>query len=69
VEARQGRRDWRVLMILAVSLGFLAIAYFVLYLYYARPTHQTMLSRPALAPTTQVVTPAMAPAKILLSLS
>jgi len=47
----------RVLIILAVSLALLAIAYVALYSYYPRPTHQTMLSRPTLAATTPVVAP------------
>ena len=61
VEVRQGRRGKRVLIILAVSLTLLAIAYFVLYFYYPRPTPQTMLSRLILAATTPVVAPTMAP--------
>lgn len=67
VEVRQGRGGKRVLIILAVSLALLAIAYVVLYFYYPRPTHQTMLSRPILAATTPVVTPTMAPPMISLS--
>ena len=67
VEVRQGRSGRRVLIILAVSLALLAFAYFVLYFYYPRPTHQTMLSRPILAATTPVVTPTMAPPMISLS--
>ena len=63
VEVRQGRGGMRVLIILAVSLALLAIAYFVLYFYHPRPTHQTMLSRPTLAATTPAVTPTMAPAR------
>jgi hypothetical protein len=59
-EVRQGHRGRRVLIILAVSLALLAIAYFVLYFYYARPTQQTMLSRPTLAAVTPVVAPTMA---------
>jgi hypothetical protein len=43
VEVRQGRRGRRVLIILAVSLALLAIAYFALYFFYPRPTHHTML--------------------------
>ncbi len=41
VEARQGRRGVHVLIILAVSLALLAIAYFVIYGYFAGASHQT----------------------------
>ena len=67
VEVRQGRRGRRVLIILAVSLALLTIAYVVLYSYYPRPTHQTMLSRPTLAAATPVKAPTMAPPMISLS--
>jgi hypothetical protein len=67
VEVRQGRGGSRVLVILAVSLALLAIAYFVLHSYYTSPAHQTMLSRPSLAATTPVVAPTMAPPMISLS--
>ena len=67
VEVRQGRGGRRVLIIMAVSLALLAIAYVALYFYYPRPAHQTMLSRPTLAATTPVVAPTMAPPKISLS--
>ncbi len=67
VEVRQGRRGKRVLIILAVSLALLAIAYVVLYSFYPRPTPQTMLSRPTLAATAPVLAPTMAPPMISLS--
>ena len=39
VEARQGRRGQRVLIILAVSLVLITIAYILLYFYQPTPTH------------------------------
>jgi hypothetical protein len=39
VEARQGRRGRRVLIILAVSLVLITIAYVLLYFYQPAPTH------------------------------
>ena len=69
VEARQGRRGRHVLIILAVSLFLLALAYFVLYFYYPRPAGQTALEprRLTLAATTPVVIPTMVPPMISLS--
>jgi flagellar basal body-associated protein FliL len=39
MEARQGRRGQRVLIILAVSLVLITIAYVLLYFYQPAPTH------------------------------
>lgn len=69
VEARQGRRGRRVLIILAVSLALIAIAYFVIYFYSPRPPRQAVAEppRPILAAITPVLTPTMAPAMMSLS--
>jgi hypothetical protein len=69
VEARQGRRGGRVLIILAVSLALLGLAYFVLHGYYAGTPHQNVSvpPRPILAATTPVATPTIAPAMMSLS--
>ena len=39
IEARQGRRGQRVIIILAVSLVLITIAYVLLYFYHPAPTH------------------------------
>jgi len=39
MKARQGRRDQRVLIILAISLVLITIAYVLLYFYQPAPTH------------------------------
>jgi cytochrome c-type biogenesis protein CcmH/NrfG len=71
VEARQGRGGRNVLLILAVSLVLIAIAYIILYFFYPRPQtpHQAGSESPPLifAAAAPVATPTMAPATISLS--
>ena len=71
VEARQGQRGWNVLLILAVSLVLIAIAYIILYFFYPRPQtpHQAGSESPPLifAAATPVPMPTIAPATISLS--
>ncbi len=47
VEARQGRRGRRVLIILAVSLALIVMAYFLLYFYFPRPPRRGECAVPA----------------------
>ncbi len=69
VEARQGRGGWRLVIILAISLALLGLAYFVLHGYYAGTPHQNVSAspRPILTATTPVDTPTIAPAIMSLS--
>ncbi len=69
MEARQGRRGRRVLIILAVSLALIAIAYFAIYFFTPRPPRQAIVGfpRPILAAATPVLTPTVPPAMISLS--
>jgi hypothetical protein len=67
VEARQGRKGRRVLIILAVSLALLGIAYAAIYFLTPRIAHAAALERPIRAATRPVVAPSVPPASMSLS--
>ncbi len=67
VEARQGERGRRVLIILAASTALLALAYALLFFFAPKKAQAESLRRPILAATRPVVTPRTPPARMSLN--